>query len=143
MRNKYIVLAVIAVVGLGVGFFGGMRYGQSKNSGLVIGQGQQRGQFGNSMMGSIRGANDMGLVSGDIISKDSTSLTIKLRDGGSKIVLLPGTVEISKFISGNTNDLEINKTVTITGKTNTDGSITAQTIQIRPVIPSPSPTLVK
>ncbi|KKR23797.1 MAG: hypothetical protein UT53_C0007G0015 [Candidatus Yanofskybacteria bacterium GW2011_GWD2_39_48] len=144
MRNKYIVFAIIAIVGLGLGFFSGMKYSQSRSLLANIGQGQQRGQFGNNMAGSARGGiNGMSFINGDILSMDTASITVKLKDGGSKIILFPSTVEIGKFTNGTVADLVIGKTVTITGKTNTDGSITAQTIQIRPAMPSPSPTMAK
>ena len=76
-----------------------------------------------------------GFASGEIISKDDKSVTIKLRDGGSKIIFLTDSAEIAKFTSGTIEDLEIGKTVAVNGKTNADGSITADSIQIRPPPP--------
>ena len=77
-------------------------------------------------------------LAGEVIAKDATSITVKMRDGSSKIVFYSETTEFSKFVSGVSTDLGVGKMVMIGGKTNSDGSITAQTIQIRP---SPSPSV--
>jgi hypothetical protein len=76
----------------------------------------------------------LGFVFGEIIAKDDTSITIKFQDGSSRIVFYADSTEVGKFENGSLNDLEVGKSVTVTGKTNSDGSITAQSIQIRPEI---------
>ena len=55
-------------------------------------------------------------------------------DGGDKIVAIV-TESSAKSL-----DLAVGKTVSIMGKANPDGSITAQSIQVRPPMPSQSPT---
>ncbi len=137
-----IIIIVVVIAGAGA-FYGGMKYSQSKtvrpqqlqaNLGASLRGGN--GSFGNRT-GTGAGAN---FASGEIISKDDNSITIKLRDGGSKIIFYSDTTEVDKFVAGTANDLEIGKTVTINGKTNSDGSIAAQSIQLRPdFIQSPSP----
>lgn len=125
-----IVIAVAVVVGGGA-FYSGMKYAQSKSAS----DRQQRfGQTIGSGQGGFRGGQGGtggGLVSGDIISKDSQSITVKTRDGSSKIVFFSNATEVSKFVAGASVDLAVGKTVTIIGKANSDGSITAQSIQIR------------
>ena len=145
MKNKMLIGFIIAVVIVGAGsFYGGMIYGKGKgglqnfsaqrqifdaNGGggaLRNGSGQARG--GNRMAGG-------GFVNGDIISKDDKSITIKSADGGSKIVFLSETTQIMKSAAGLASDLEMGKNVMITGTANSDGSLTAQSIQLRPVTP--------
>ncbi len=138
-NNKQLAigLAVLLAVG-GSSFYGGLKYGESKAAPAgarfqVFGQGAQRG--GASAGTQQRANRGGGFVSGDIMSVDDKSLTIKSRDGGSRIILLSGSTEVSKFSAGALSDLQVGDSVTVTGKTNTDGSITAQTIQERPAMP--------
>jgi len=140
--TSVIVSAVVLIVGIG-SFYGGMKYDQNKNSPLGKGLDQARfQQFGTS--GSNRtGMQGSGFVSGDIISQDDKSITIKLRDarlpdgqGGSKIIFLSASTSISKMTTGSLKDLATGQQVTVTGTTNQDGSVTAQSIQIRPMAQS-------
>lgn len=130
MKKNISIIIVVIVLGIIIGgsFYSGMAYvkNQRNNSrNFQQGTGNIQG-FGNRQQSGAGG-----FIMGNIISKDDKSITIKLRDGGSKIIFYSDTTEISKFISGNSNDLKTGKTVNINGKTNQDGSITVQSIQIR------------
>lgn len=134
---KKIILIIIASMLVAAGaFYGGMRYGQSK---LLQGlnQGQQR-FFGSSTSttGTLNGRSGnrtgTGFIAGQIITKDENGITLKLQDGGSKIIFFSDFTEISKFVSGSTSDLGVGTNITVNGTTNPDGSITAKSIQIRP-----------
>jgi hypothetical protein len=143
-KNKLVSALVVVAIVVGLGaFYGGYVYGQAK----AVSQRQMtRGQFGQAGPDGqrVQGANRMqgggaGFGTGEVISKDDKSVTIKLRDGGSKIVFISADTEVSKFTSGAIVDLEVGKTIMVNGKTNEDGSITAQTIQVRPPMPSQLP----
>lgn len=141
MKKLILVAVIVAVLVGGGSFYGGMKYAQSKTpvrgSGFG-GTGNFAGLRGNG--GARGGATGAGFTSGDIISKDATSITIKLQDGGSKIVFYSNATKVSKFVDGTAGDLIVGKTVSITGTANSDGSITASLVQLRPAIsPSPSP----
>ena len=147
-----IVIAVAVVVGGGA-FFGGMKYAESKSPQGRVSQAdfqnlqnlspeerQQRLQelganagagFRGGAGGGQRGGG--GLTAGEIIAKDDKSITVKLSDGGSKIVFLSDSTTISKMTDGTKSDLEIGKQVTVNGSADSDGSVTAQNIQLRPV----------
>lgn len=126
MNKKYFVILGVTILIVGGGaFYGGMKYAQNKSA-------SDRQQRFSQTAGANIGGQRGGLVSGDIISKDNQSITVKMRDGSSKIVLFSNTTEVSKFVAGASTDLAVGKTVTVTGKANSDGSITAQSIQIRP-----------
>lgn len=139
--NKITLVAIstaIIIVGAG-SFYGGMRYDQNKNFASLNKNTPRFQQFG-SNSNSRPGMQNGGLVTGDIISQDAKSVTVKLRDarlpdgqGGSKIIFLSASTSISKMVEGLSQDLKIGQQITATGTTNQDGSITAQSIQIRPM----------
>jgi hypothetical protein len=135
-----IVVAVAIVVGAAA-FWGGMTYAKSNppTGGAARGQ----GQFGQGAGRGNRGGN--GGAFGKIISKDATSITVELTGGpnatstngtssGSKIVLYNTSTEVAKTVTGSANDLTVGTNVVVSGTSNSDGSITAQMIQIRPAM---------
>jgi hypothetical protein len=147
---KKIIPIVIAIIVVGAGtFFGGMKYAESKNplgGNLQNLSSDQRRQLFQQMGvgagaglrgGTVGNGAGAGLVAGDIIAKDANSVTIKLRDGGSKIVFFSDSTQVIKTVDGNSSDLEVGKSATVTGTTNSDGSITAKQIQVQPAITQP------
>ncbi|MBU4223931.1 hypothetical protein KJ934_01770 [Patescibacteria group bacterium] len=147
MNNKIIAIIVGVILVGGSSFYAGMKYGQSNPLNLKQGnfsaqggqnltpeQRQQRArEFGGTAgIGTRAGRAGAGFIGGEIISKDDKSITLKLQDGGSKIVFLSDSTEIAKSDEGVLSDLEIGKNITVNGAVNSDGSVTAQTIQIRP-----------
>ena len=142
--SLYAISGVLIILVGGVAFFGGMKYGQGKCSSFgpqsfMQRQGQNGGQFGQgNRMGGARG-NGGTFVNGQIISKDDKSITVKSPDGGSKIVFFGNNAQIVKAASGTVSDLINDTQVVVTGQSNSDGSITAKNIQIRPEMPSPQP----
>lgn len=133
--KKTLLSVLIAVVVVGGGaFYGGMKYAQSKTP-QRTGQGNFQ-RNGTANIGGLRGNGSGGFTVGDIIAKDNNSITVKLNDGGSKIVFYSGTTEVDKFAKGTAGDLQVGESVTVSGQANQDGSLTAQTIQIRPARPA-------
>lgn len=147
--NQIIILiAVLACVG---SFFGGMKFAEFHDrSGFPNGMGgPMMGEpfpFGDSQ-GQQRGIRSVGgFVTGEILSLDDESITVKLADGGSKIVFFSEATPVTKSVEGASSDLAVGAQVMTTGSQNDDGSLTAQSIQIiptsvagsAPVSPAPS-----
>lgn len=132
------IVAAAIIIG-GVSFYGGMKYAQS-NAVAGLAQGDQRMAASSAgLRGGRGGSRSMGdFAAGEIIGKDDKSVTVKLRDGGSKIIFYSDVTEVDKFVNGNSADLEIGKMVIVNGKANPEGSMTAQSIQIRPVPKQPA-----
>ncbi len=144
MKKLFAIVPTIAVVVGGAAFYGGMKYGQANISRIFSfdqGSRQQLGAIGTGQVGRFGNRNGASFTSGQIIAKDDKSITVKLPGGGSKIIFYSDSTEISKNVAGISNDLEINQSVMVTGTANSDGSITAQSVQIRPDLPNlPSPS---
>ena len=87
--------------------------------------------------GGLRGFG--GGTIGQVLSKDANSITVKLPDGSTKIVFFSGTTTIDKTAQGTSTDLKTGETVAVNGSANSDGSITAQRITVRPA-GAPGPT---
>lgn len=143
--NKTIIITIVVAVVVGAGaFYGGMKYQQSKQSASI--RQFAAGQFGGGQ-GFRAGAGgnraNLQAVMGQIITSANNSITVKLQDGSSKIVLLSSNTVINKAEQATAADLVVGTTVRITGQTNSDGSVTASNIQLNPMVrasPSPSPT---
>lgn len=141
-NNLMIAVAATLLVAGGGGFFAGMKYQQSKTPSFNGNFGEMRQRFGDQNgSGTRAGApNGINAVRGEIISKDENSITIKLSDDSSKIVVLSDSTSINKTDAASADDLSEGTQVTIFGQTNSDGSVTANNIQIgdnnfRPMMP--------
>lgn len=146
--QKHWIITIVLVVIVGAGaFFGGMQYqkmqrpsfGQGGNFFAQRGSGSAGGarRFGNGQLGG-------NAVRGEIISSDANSITVKLQDGSSKIVLLGSSTSITESTNAGKDALQTGKQVMVFGNQNSDGSVTAQFIQLNPqqmqVRMTPQPT---
>lgn len=123
MKNTNIVAGVLLTVGLGIGFFGGMQY--QKNQPQTGRQISFR-RFGQS-------GSNAGAVRGQVISEDNSSITVKLQDGSSKIVLLTSSTMFGQFTEASRSAVIAGSAISVFGTTNPDGSITAANVQLNPL----------
>ncbi len=135
-RNHYIGFGIALVIVGGCAFYAGTSY--AKNQVPSRGQfnatftaGGAGGAAGFTTRGGARGVG--GFTAGQIISASDGSISIKQQNGSStQIVLISPTTQILKSAMGTKADLTTGTEVTIMGSANSDGSMTATSIQIRP-----------
>lgn len=152
MQTKYMIVfgAVAVVVGVG-GFLVGRSTAPAIGSARITQYGM--GMSGVQRNGTGQFGNRTGMmryrpVNGEIIESGSDSVTVKLVDGSSKIVLFSDRTEINKAQKAEVSDLNVGEKVMVVGQENSDGSITAQNIQLNPIFRgqmeiSPTTTLLK
>ena len=140
---KPYIVALLVVVGVLAGFYGGYRMGQNNVSASTTQN--QSARAGNPGSGFGRGGGFGGacpspgapspspgtnaVASGTITDLTSSSLTITMTACDVKVTF-GNTVQVSKTVTGTTSDLKDNMTVTIVGTRQADGSIKATAIQI-------------
>jgi hypothetical protein len=136
MKNERIIFIVLIVLVAAGAFFGGMQYGKAGANNQLnrFNRGTNGRQFGNGNGVSARGQT---VVSGDILSSGDNTLTVKLTDGSSKIVILSGNTAISQNATASASDLKNGERVMVIGTQNSDQSVTAQNIQINPQFRGP------
>lgn len=147
-KNKKIGLVIGGVVVLAITFYAGMTYGGNNVRASISSRGAAFGPNGagtTGMMRTNRGGNFGGFTNGQIISKDANSITIQItnggpnatgQQGGSRIVFLDTNTKVTKSVSRTTTDLTVGTEVSVTGVANPDGSVNAQSVQIRPATPT-------
>lgn len=148
-KSNIIIFILIVIIVAVAAFFGGVKYQDvhaAKSSGdMMFGTQGQRGQFvqrfGGARSGRFAGG---GAVMGQIVSADTNSITVKMDDGSSKIVNFSSSTKISKTDTASASDLKTGQKVAVFGTTNSDGSVSAENIQLNPQTfmkkGSPTPT---
>lgn len=133
MKSNHIILIVVLIIVVGaIGFYAGIKYQQNQRpAGFAAGRGA--GQFRQFGAGQAGGNTNTQAVRGQILSVSGNTMTIKLPDGSSKIVVLPSNVNISKQTAGSASDLKTGSEVMIFGTSNSDGSVTAQMVSLNPI----------
>lgn len=145
MKKQYQIVILIAVtlVAGGVGYFAGTYTGPR---GLFfagdpggfqnLSPDERAVRFGQAgaRTGRTGGAGGVGggFATGEVIGKDAQGITVKLTDGSSKIIFVASSTSFTKSSKVSVTDVAVGSNVMITGSTNTDGSITARGIDIRP-----------
>ena len=134
-KNAWVTALVVAIVFGGGGYYLGKQSAASatptSGSGTFAGRTGGAGRFGGGAGG--------GFTAGTIIATGNGSITIQMAAStsttattGTKIVLYDTNTQIAKTTAGSMSDLTTGQNVIVTGTTNSDGSVTATMIQLRP-----------
>ncbi len=147
---KSYVIALLLVVGILGGFYGGYKVGHnSVTASASTGSNTAGSRTGGGGFGGFGGGTRGGggaaacpspgapspspganaVARGTVTDLTGTSLTITLPGCDVKVTFGP-TVQVSKTTAGSTSDLKDNLTITVVGVRQADGSIKATTIQI-------------
>jgi hypothetical protein len=127
----HIVWLVIVIVALAGGFFWGKASATSNLRSAFTGA---AGTYGSSTrrIAGAGGTTGGGLISGQILSLGTDSMTVQLANGNSQVVIYSSSTSVSKPTTVSLSTLVVGTNVMVTGTSNSDGSVTAQTIQVRP-----------
>lgn len=131
----HIIWLVVAVVALGGGYFWGKASAGNARTGFA---GATGGAYGSSTRARTfaGGGAGGGLVAGQIASLGSGSMTIQLANGNSEVVIYSSSTPVSEPTTVPASTLKIGTAVMVAGTSNSDGSVTAQSIQVRPATTS-------
>lgn len=136
-KNYQVALVLSACLLAAISFWGGTRYAAKNSSTTNLPGPTSLGGRSTTAFGGGNGGRRSGMgglnngIAGEILSHDDQSITVKLRDGGSKIIFFSSSTVVSKNIRGSLNDITTGESITAGGTQNQDGSITAQFIQLR------------
>ena len=133
MNKKILTVAIItSLVAGGGGFVGGMKYQESKVPNFAAGD-LGRSRASNNTRAGIP---ETGLkpINGIVTSKDDSSITIESEDGSSKIVFFAESSSINRTETVGKDAIKEGDKVSAFGQENSDGSLTAKSIQLNPAL---------
>jgi hypothetical protein len=135
-----LVVALVVVVAVLGGFYGGYKVGQNNVSastsssnkgttGQFSGGGRNFGAAACPSPGATPAVGSVSLARGSVSNLSSSSMTVAQTGCDVKVTFSP-TTTVQKQVAASTSDLSDNQTVTVTGTRQADGSILATSIQI-------------
>lgn len=153
--NQIIAVLVLLVVFSGASFFAGTKYQQRRvtpgfnnqqlANGTGLGQGLGRGLNNDNVNTNTDTTRNRGQTPGfrqtvgEIISLDDKSITVKMADGSSRIVLISDSTSINQSVTASRDDLKVGLQVAVMGNQNTDGSVSCSNIEINPHVATITP----
>jgi len=147
-KKNLIISIIIIIILLILSFLGGIKYQQKSqkiaqlmpNGQPSFGSQQFNGQYGfNSptRKGNMNGnrinnniGNNERSISGEIIDKSNDTITVKLPNGSTQIIIYSSNTKVEKISEGKLDDLKVGNNITISGKTG-NNILSADSIQIK------------
>ena len=129
-KNSILFTAIVLIIiAAGVGFYAGMQYQGSRTR-------VNQNQLGSRNFGQFGGANgrndNVRAERGQVLNVGNNTLTIKLNNGSTEIVVLSASTNYTKSQKASFSDIKTGDTLNVFGTPNSDGSVTASDIQINP-----------
>lgn len=128
-KNNLLMMIVVAIVVGALSFYGGTLYQKNKGGNFTARQ-FQNGTRPSGAQGRNGIAQGGRPVSGEIVSVEKNTITIKTQDGSSKIVIYSDSTKINKTLEGTKEDLKVGEQVMVIGQEGTDGTVTAQSVSV-------------
>jgi len=75
-----------------------------------------------------------GQIIGEIVSLDDKTMTVKMTDGSSKIVILSDSTKVSRSVQIEKSELKVGAKIAVFGTLNADGSVTGGNIELDPAM---------
>lgn len=137
-KNTIGAALIALIIGMGIGYTGDQMFARpstlSQNA-SGFGGGQYGGAGGMMRGGARSGGMVGGFLTGTVAAKDQGSVTLNTRDGSSRVILVTPNTTVSKSTNGTLDDVTTGATIIVSGTTNSDGSLSASLIQLRPATP--------
>lgn len=129
--NRILISGLLVAMSAAGGFWGGTLYqkGKMPTRPDFASLGANAGQGTNGASANRRSAGPGGLT-GEITSKDETSLTIKTSTGSTQTAYYSNLTKVVTDQTANLSDIKTGSNVTIVGTPNSDGSVTADTVRL-------------
>jgi len=137
--NKQIIINLIIGVSVGVlAFIGGLKYAEMNPAKIApsqYGQGNFRMMQNGSGSAQKQTGTRMGFrpIFGEVLSIDENTMTVKLSDGSTKIVVLTDKSAASTQTEVKISDIKEGTKVSVMGAEGEGNTITAQSIVLNPV----------
>ncbi|MEI6690564.1 MAG: hypothetical protein WCL07_02325 [bacterium] len=144
-------IGLLTIVSLGIGACGGFWYQQSRIANIRVTNGQwsqngttntqqRSGRMMGGNTGNIVGQNTnggmmgRGAVTGEVTAKDDKSITVKMNDGSSRIVIVGTSTTYSESAEAKADKVIVGSKVAVFGTTTVDGTTTATSIELNPAL---------
>jgi hypothetical protein len=136
IKKEYLISGVVVfLVAIGA-FLIGMQVGRRSRitNGVAFGVEQRQGSRGQNQAATTSPTGfqqrNGGAFSGEVTALDGDTITVKMADGSSKIVILSENTLYQKTAEASKSDLAVGMELSVFGETGTDGSVTASTVTL-------------
>ena len=136
---KKIIITIIIAIIFGAGmFFAGTKWEAKKlgaqNDKAKVAQ-QTNPAAQNANPASVANQTRPDTVAGEVSAKDDVSFMVKLKDGSQKKVMFSDQTTVRKMSVTKVSDLNVGEQVSVSGKNNEDGTLSAQNVSVRAAAP--------